>query len=46
MPGLMADSLPDRFGNAVIEQWLMSQGRSLSDFTAVDRLCYMGRRHQ
>lgn len=24
MPGLVADSLPDRFGNAVIEQWLMS----------------------
>lgn len=44
MPGLVADSLPDRFGNAVIEQWLMSQGRSLSDYTAVDRLCYTGKR--
>lgn len=44
MPGLVADSLPDRFGNAVIEQWLMSHGRSLSDFTAVDRLCYTGKR--
>lgn len=40
MPGLVADSLPDRFGNAVIEQWLMSLGKSLSDFTAIDRLCY------
>ena len=44
MPGLVADSLPDRFGNAVIEQWLISLGKSLSDFTAVDRLCYMGKR--
>ena len=44
MPGLVADSLPDRFGNTVIEQWLMLQGRSLSDFTAIDRLCYMGKR--
>lgn len=44
MPGLVADSLPDRFGNAVIEQWLMSMGSSLSDFTAIDRLCYTGKR--
>jgi len=44
MPGLVADSLPDKFGNAVIEHWLMSLGRSLSDFTAIDRLCYTGKR--
>lgn len=44
MPGLVADSLPDRFGNAVIEQWLMSLEKSLSDFTAIDRLCYTGKR--
>lgn len=44
MPGLVADSLPDRFGNAVIEQWLMSMGKSLSEFTAIDRLCYTGKR--
>ncbi len=44
MPGLVSDSLPDRFGNAVIEQWLMSLGKSLSDFTAIDRLCYTGKR--
>ena len=44
MPGLVADSLPDRFGNAVIEQWLMSFGKTLSDFTAIDRLCYTGKR--
>lgn len=44
MPGLVADSLPDKFGNAVIEHWLMSHGRILSDFTAIDRLCYTGKR--
>lgn len=44
LPGLVSDSLPDSFGNKVIEQWLVSQGKSLSDFTAIDRLCYMGNR--
>lgn len=44
LPGLVADSLPDRFGNAVIEQWLVNIGKSLSDFTAIDRLCYTGKR--
>ena len=38
MPGLVADSLPDRFGNDVIETWLASIGKSLSAFTAIDRL--------
>ncbi|MEI3301183.1 MAG: type II toxin-antitoxin system HipA family toxin [Eubacterium sp.] len=44
LPGLVADSLPDDFGNKVIEQWLASQGKSISDFTVIDRLCYMGKR--
>ena len=44
MPGLVADSLPGRFGNALIEEWLSSLGKSLSDFTAIDRLCYTGKR--
>lgn len=44
LPGLVADSLPDDFGNKVIEQWLATQGRSLNDFTAIDRLCYTGKR--
>ena len=43
-PGLVADSLPDKFGNRVIECWLSEQGRSLSDFNAIDRLCYTGKR--
>ena len=44
LPGLVADSLPDRFGNAVIEKWLNRQGKSITDFTAIDRLCYTGKR--
>ena len=44
LPGLLADSLPDKFGNAVIEQWLVNQGKTISDFTAIDRLCYTGKR--
>lgn len=44
MPGLVADSLPDDFGNKVIEQWLVSQGKSIRDFTAIDILCYTGKR--
>ena len=44
MPGLVVDSLPDAFGNKVIEQWLLSQGKSIKDFTAIDRLCYTGKR--
>ena len=44
MPGLVVDSLPDSFGNKVIEQWLASQGKSIKDFTAIDRLCYIGKR--
>lgn len=26
--GLLADSLPDRYGNAVIDAWLAGQGRA------------------
>jgi len=44
LPGLVADSLPDKFGNALIDAWLASQGRSAGDFDAVERLCYVGSR--
>lgn len=44
LPGLLADSLPDRFGHAVIDAWLASQGRRPEEFNAVERLCYVGRR--
>jgi serine/threonine-protein kinase HipA len=44
LPGLLADSLPDKFGNAVIDAWLASQGRISSSFHPVERLCYIGSR--
>ncbi|SFB69386.1 type II toxin-antitoxin system HipA family toxin [Butyrivibrio sp. YAB3001] len=44
VPGMIADSLPDKFGNAVINSWLASQGKSDSDFNVIDRLCYTGKR--
>ncbi len=44
LPGLLADALPDKFGNALIDSWLARQGRAASDFSPVERLCYMGAR--
>ena len=44
LPGLLADSLPDRFGNALIDAWLATQGRTADSFNAVERLCYTGAR--
>lgn len=44
LPGLVADSLPDRFGNALIDAWLATQGRSPESFSAIERLCYTGTR--
>jgi len=44
LPGLLADSLPDRFGNALIAAWLARQGRTPQSFNAVERLCYTGAR--
>ncbi|MDF7798717.1 type II toxin-antitoxin system HipA family toxin [Pontiellaceae bacterium B1224] len=44
LPGLLADSLPDRFGNALIDTWLARQGRTPESFNAVERLCYTGNR--
>ncbi len=44
LPGLLADSLPDRFGNALIDAWLATQGRSPDSFNAIERLCYTGAR--
>jgi len=44
LPGLLADSLPDRYGNALIDAWLASQGRTPASFGPVERLCYVGTR--
>ncbi len=44
LPGLLADSLPDRWGTALVNAWLASQGREESSFDVVERLCYVGTR--
>ena len=44
LPGLLADSLPDKFGNALIDAWLAGQGRTPDSFNPVERLCYIGKR--
>jgi len=44
LPGLLSDSLPDRWGTALVDAWLASQGRDRSSFDVVQRLCYVGTR--
>ena len=44
LPGLLADSLPDKYGDALIDAWLATQGRRPDDFNAVERLSYTGAR--
>lgn len=44
LPGLLADALPDRWGTALVNAWLASQGRDQSSFDVVERLCYVGTR--
>lgn len=44
LPGLLADSLPDKFGHALIDAWLATRGRPPSSFNAIERLCYTGER--
>jgi serine/threonine-protein kinase HipA len=44
LPGLLADSLPDQFGNILIDAWLATQGRTPESFNAIERLCYIGTR--
>lgn len=44
LPGLVSDSLPDKFGNDIITLWLAKQGRLPESFNAVERLCYTGKR--
>ena len=44
LPGMLADSLPDKFGNLLINEWLVREGRDPESFTPVERLCYIGSR--
>ena len=44
LPGLLSDSLPDQFGNSIIDEWLRKTNRNIYQFSSVDRLCYLGKR--
>lgn len=44
LPGLLSDSLPDRFGEQILNAWLATQQRSPGSANPVERLCYTGRR--
>lgn len=44
LPGLVADSLPDKFGNIVINRYLESQGRTADSLSVIEKLCYTGKR--
>ncbi|RLA31803.1 MAG: type II toxin-antitoxin system HipA family toxin [Gammaproteobacteria bacterium] len=44
LPGFLADSLPDKFGNALIDTWLATQNREPDSFNVIERLCYTGQR--
>jgi serine/threonine-protein kinase HipA len=44
LPGMLADALPDDFGNALIDAWMAREGVSKSQITPLDRLAYMGKR--
>jgi serine/threonine-protein kinase HipA len=44
LPGLLADALPDRYGNQLINIWLARQGRLPNSMNPVEQLCFMGTR--
>ncbi len=44
LPALLADALPDDFGNSLIDGWMAAQGVERSHITPLDRLAYMGKR--
>ena len=44
LPGMLADALPDDFGNALIDAWMARHGVRKEAITTLDRLAYMGRR--
>lgn len=44
LPGLLADALPDKYGNRLINVWLAKQGRPENSMNPVEKLCFIGRR--
>jgi len=44
LPGLIADSLPDRYGNEIINNWLSRRGRPSNSLNPIEMLCFIGKR--
>jgi serine/threonine-protein kinase HipA len=44
LPGLLADVLPDKYGNQLIDAWLAQQGRPVGSMNPVEMLCFLGTR--
>lgn len=44
LPAVFSDTLPDDFGNAVIDSWLVRNGRDIESFSVLERLLYTGKR--
>ncbi len=44
LPGLLADALPDKYGNQLINVWLAQQGREAGSMNPVEKLCFIGAR--
>jgi len=44
LPGLLADVLPDKYGNQLINSWLAQQGRAENSMNPVEQLCFIGTR--
>ncbi len=44
LPGLLADMLPDKYGNQLINVWLAQQGRREDSMNPVEKLCFIGSR--
>lgn len=44
LPPVFSDSLPDKFGNAILNTWLQGQGKLITDLNPLERLSYIGKR--
>jgi serine/threonine-protein kinase HipA len=44
LPGLLADALPDKYGNQLINIWLAQEGRPPNSMNPVEQLCFIGYR--
>lgn len=44
LPGVFADSLPEKYGNKLMKDWLERQNKQFKDLNPIERLCYVGKR--